>query len=367
MLINSRSKIMVVSDFTKGAYGCRYAFDCVPEVIAELGYPICRLNLESATFDAYRRTVVEFSRDLIFGYLQKPHLILKMAEFLNEYHPVPVTNWLLEDPSAVVNPKDDTNVLDATASFDFWFSQDSKMQRFWKTQSAFMPPGYDGNAYSNLGLKRIYDVSYIGQLGPKYTTQMYWPYMKELAKYGKKAMLCINRPMGIPLLPWQLEKMLRSRKRRVFLQKLPFWKCDWVNPADEKEKCRIINQSKIHFGMVRVRGQWEEAFKQLLPDYSLDNQGLFYQTKGRLFQGVGAGAMVLNEYCPELEELFDIGKEIVTFEFGNIEEMRDKLAWYIAHDAEREKIAMAGYERGKKDHTFSDRVKKIMKIVAEAL
>ena len=28
--------------------------------------------------------------------------------------------------------------------------------------------------------------------------------------------------------------------------------------------------------------------------------------------------MALNEYCPELEDFFDIGKEIITFEFGEV-------------------------------------------------
>ena len=190
-----------------------------------------------------------------------------------------------------------------------------------------------------------FDVSYIGQLGDKDGTAAYWPYLQELSLFGKKAMLCINRPMGIPILPKRLEKFLRSKKRRKFFQKFPFWKCLWENPKNEEEKAIIINRSKIHFGMNQVSGNWEEAFKALLPDYHLNDHGMFYQLKVRLFQAVGTGAMALNEYCPELEELFEIGKEIVTFEYGNTEELRDKLSWYVTHDSEREKIAHAGYER----------------------
>ena len=75
--------------------------------------------------------------------------------------------------------------------------------------------------------------------------------------------------------------------------------------------------------------------------------------------------MALNEYCPELEDMFDVGKEIVTFEFGNIEEVREKLAWYLSHDFEREKVARAGYERGHKEHTFAARIRKILDIVTK--
>lgn len=363
MKINTDSKILIISDISEGAYKYPYAFECVPRDIARLGYPTRRVDAETLTFDGYKKAITDFLPDLIFGYLQRPSHIVKLASFLKEFHPITVINWFLEDPNAVVSPKTNLNILDATAEFDYWFSQDMRMLKFWKTQSAFMPPGFDDLAYTDLGLEKVYDVSYIGQLGPNYVTKMYWPYMKELARYGRKAMLCIDRPMGIPLLPGRIEKFIRSQKRRKFLQMLPLWQCSWTNPADEREKCRIINQSEIHFGMVRVRGDWEAALKAALPDYTLDKHCLFYQIKGRLFQGVAAGAMVLNEYCSELDELFDIGKEIVTFEYGDVEGMREKLDWYLSHDAERKNIAKAGYERAIKQHTFKTRIQSILDIL----
>ena len=57
--------------------------------------------------------------------------------------------------------------------------------------------------------------------------------------------------------------------------------------------------------------------------------------------------------------MFDIGKEIVTYRFGDHAEMDDKLKYYLAHDAERERIARAGYERGRKQHTFVARIQQI--------
>jgi spore maturation protein CgeB len=87
----------------------------------------------------------------------------------------------------------------------------------------------------------------------------------------------------------------------------------------------------------------------------------------RPFRAVGTGASALNEYCPEFEDLFDIGKEIVTFEFHNIEELRDELSRYITHKGERERIACAGYERGRRQHTFPARIHQILDIVRKEL
>lgn len=344
-----------------------YAFAGLPDTIRAMGMEVFYLNSAKATFESFRREIDEFKPELIFGFIQHRQQVYKIAEFLKEYHPVAAINWFDEDPNGVIDANGEDNVLEASRSFDMWFGIDNKMVPFWRTKAAFMPPGFDERIYRDDGLDRCFDVSYIGQLGPKDVTNMYWPYMQELARFRKKAMMCIDRPMGLPLLPSPLERFLRSKKRRHFFQKLPLWRCQWQNPKDEVEKAVIINQSKIHFGLNVVRGSWENAFEKNFPDYPLNKYGLFYQLKMRPFQAVGAGAMVLNEYCPELEDLFEIGREIVTFEFGNLEELRDKLCWYVAHDAERERIAKAGYERGRKQHTFAARIKQIFDLVRKKL
>ncbi len=368
MKLSATPRVVCISDPDFGVHSYPYAFGCVPKLLEKICSNVFHINPTTATLESFRKDIKNSKPELIFGFIQNPAQVMKIAGFLNEYHPTAAINWYLEDPNAVFGTEEyNFNTIEASGSFDFWFSQDSRMTPFWKTKAAFMPPAFDASIYDDYGLERCYEVSYIGRLGPKKVSEMYWPYMKELARYGKKAMICIDRPMGIPLFPKPLEKFIRSKNRRKFFQKLPFWKCRWQNPKDEKEKAIIINKSKIHFGLMRVRGEWEQRVKTLLPDYPLDKNGLFYQFKGRLFQSIGAGAMALNEYTPELEDLFDIGKEIVTFEFGNLQEVRDKLSWYIKHDDEREKIAKAGYERGRKHHTFTARIEQIFEYVRKTL
>ena len=367
MKIPHNPKIMCIADPEFGSRGYPYAFGYVPDTIKKMGLPVCFFNPVTGTIESFKDNIQQFKPDLLFGFIQDRKYIAKIADFLKVYHPVPALNWSLEDPNSVFGPDDSHSMIESSASFDMWFCNDAKMVPFWRTKAAFMPPGFFEDIYYDAGLERCYDVSYIGQLGPQEVTEMYWPYMKELSMYGKKAMLAIDRPMGLPLLPRPLERFIRSKKRRRFLQSLPFWKCQWENPQNEQEKATIVNQSKINFGLSRVRGSWEKEMKARLPEYPFDKHGLFYQLKGRLFHAVGAGAMVLNEYCPELENMFDIGKEIVTFEFNNMDDFRNKLNWYVTHDTERQKIARAGYERGRKQHTFTERIKSILDITRKTL
>jgi spore maturation protein CgeB len=367
MKLSNKPKILYVYDPDYGNFPYPYMFSCIPNLLKTMDVNVEFFDIANATLEKYKKAIDEYRPELLLGFIQNIDQVFKFASFLKEHHPVAAVNWYHEEPN-VLFTKDGECIVKASEAFDCWFGIDKNMLPFWKTKGFFLPPGYDPNIFKKENIAKIYDVSYIGKLGPPATTNMYWPYMKELAIYKKKALVGTNRPMGLPLLPKKLERFIRSKKRRLFLQKLPIWQTAWKNPQDEHEKALFINQSKIHFGLNRLRNdRFEAKMKRNLPIYPLDSTGLFYQLKARLFQSIGVGTMMLNEYCPELEELFVIDKEIITFKFGNFEEVRDKLKWYLKHDGEREKVAMAGYQRGQKCHSLKHRIEQILTTVKTVL
>ena len=340
--------------------GYEYIFCRFPIAFLRIGCELSVLDLYKTTFETYKETIESFKPDLIFGLLRQPWAVCKVARFLQDYHPVVALNWFQEDPN-LVNPE----LLEASQQFDFWFTQDPRTVPFWPTKAFFSPHAFDSMLYYDQSITRSIDVSYVGTLGHSLSEQMIWPYMEILSDYKRKAFFALERPMGLPLLPRPLEKLLRYRRLRSMWQKLPFWPCQWNNPRNEAEKALIVNKSKIHFCLSRVRGNWEDSVKILFPEYPLDENGLFCQTKGRLFHAVGAGAMALVDYVPELEDLFIVGKEVIAYQFNDYEDVRDKLKWYLKHDSERKKIAKAGYERGHREHTFEARIKTIFKTIRE--
>ncbi len=367
MKLPDTPRVVCIADPAFGGRGYPYAFGCVPRTLERAGMTVHHLDIGTGTFESFKNEIERFRPDVIFGFVQTLPSLQKLCSFLERYHPVPATNWSLEDPNGVTGKNGAFTMLDASAHFDLWFCNDARMVPFWRTRAAFMPPGFDDEVFFDRRQPRHYDLSYIGHLGPPDTSRMYWPYMKEMGRYGRKALMGLDRPMGLPLLPRFLEKLLRSKRLRKPLQRLPIWSCDWKNPKDEQEKAAFINQSKIHVGLNRVRGFWEADLLRLIPDYPLDRHGFFYQLKGRLFHGIGTGTMVLNEHCPEFDDMFEVGREIITFEYGDVDDFRDKLAWYIRHDSERERVAEAGYRRGLKQHTWLARVKQIFAHIRKAL
>ena len=63
---------------------------------------------------------------------------------------------------------------------------------------------------------------------------------------------------------------------------------------------------------------------------------------------------MLSNYQQELEEYFVIGEECVVYE--NLQDMFIKAKYYLEHEEERKRIAMAGLERVKRDFTFENRL-----------
>ena len=64
------------------------------------------------------------------------------------------------------------------------------------------------------------------------------------------------------------------------------------------------------------------------------------QLKGKIFDIVMSGGFLLCEYVDGIEELFEIGKEIICF--NNHEEAIDKINYYLINNHEREQVAELG-------------------------
>ena len=88
-----------------------------------------------------------------------------------------------------------------------------------------------------------------------------------------------------------------------------------------------------------------------------------YYLSDRVFETTGRGGFLLMPYIKGIEDLFEVGKEIITFKFGDFKDLKKKIDYYLEHDEEREKIRIAGFERTKKDHTYKNRWIKILETI----
>ena len=81
------------------------------------------------------------------------------------------------------------------------------------------------------------------------------------------------------------------------------------------------------------------------------------QIKARHFEVSGCGSCQISYYVEDLEHCYEIGKEILIF--MDVDDLIEKIRYYLRHDDERSAIAEAGYRRATRDHTLERRFRDI--------
>ncbi len=83
------------------------------------------------------------------------------------------------------------------------------------------------------------------------------------------------------------------------------------------------------------------------------------QIKGRTFEISGCGGFQLSDYAEGLERYYDLNREIRIFNDAN--DLIKNIGYYLENDEERKKIALSGYRRTMKEHTYEKRFNRIFK------
>lgn len=118
-----------------------------------------------------------------------------------------------------------------------------------------------------------------------------------------------------------------------------------------------------------IKGKWlreEEVTKHYIASKIVLNINSWFTKKAfginqRIFDVPACGAFLLTDYVKEIENFFKPGAEIETY--TTVEELIDKIHFYLKHDDARERIARKGYERAQKLPTWRDRAREIVKIL----
>ena len=105
---------------------------------------------------------------------------------------------------------------------------------------------------------------------------------------------------------------------------------------ETKDVPRLFAQSKIVLGVGTI-GHCED----------------FYALKMRDFDGPMSGSLYLTHANPDLDLLYRVGQDIVTY--TSIDDCIDKAKWFLQHDDERERIAQSGRVRASTNHTWDKR------------
>jgi spore maturation protein CgeB len=85
----------------------------------------------------------------------------------------------------------------------------------------------------------------------------------------------------------------------------------------------------------------------------------------RLYEATGMGALLVTDDRRTLSDLFAVGAEVVAYRSPG--EAAELVRYFLDHPAEAERIAAAGQARTLRDHTWRDRMERVVELVRRRL
>lgn len=127
-----------------------------------------------------------------------------------------------------------------------------------------------------------------------------------------------------------------------------------VTPDRWPQRARYINFLAANGINVAARGgqrgnrlSWEDYagllnHSKISLNWSINSNGLS-QLKGRVFETMACGAMLIEDNGTETQRFFEPDKDFIVFE--SPEDLLKKIRYYLAHDGERKAIAKSGCDK----------------------
>lgn len=126
----------------------------------------------------------------------------------------------------------------------------------------------------------------------------------------------------------------------------------WMDEIKNKFNLKI-DEFVIGSDMVESINKYKIHFNRNISD------DLNYRT----FETLGCKTFLLTNETPGLNELFDIGNHLVTYE--SVSDLFEKIDYYLNNESERMVISQNGYDHVVKNHTFYERMKYFINIINE--
>ncbi len=114
-----------------------------------------------------------------------------------------------------------------------------------------------------------------------------------------------------------------------------------------EDAVKIYNASKVNLDIHVLFGVREER----------------YNVTPRVFEVPGCGGFLLTCATPQLERLYVLGKEMAVYR--DIDGLKDRIRYYLDHEEERIAMARRAHERAWREHTYTQRIRLLVRAVED--
>lgn len=151
-------------------------------------------------------------------------------------------------------------------------------------------------------------------------------------------------------------KIAEVQRRRALIE---LSKHFWVNVYSNSDVSDLVRVR--YMGSVDYWSEMPKVFRESKINLNFTIPNIKSGIPLRVWDVLGSGGFLLTNYQAEMPYYFEEGKDLVFFD--GVEDMCEKVAYYLEHEEERKRIAENGYRKVKEHHTYVHRVSEMLRII----
>ena len=247
-------------------------------------------------------------------------------------------------------------------------TQDSKMRKY-RGDVAFVGSLYERNSYDKIKnrlpeyLRGYFDAVMEAQLNisganivePMLTTnileqlQEYFQLEKSEGSFSDLGLIFQTTVLGF--------KIAEIERRRALIELSKHYKVNVYSNSDVSDLLRIQ-----YCGSVDYWSEMPKVFRMSKINLNFTIPNIKSGIPLRIWDVLGCGGFLLTNYQAEIPYYFKEGEDLVCFD--GLEDLCEKVGYYLEHEEERKRIAWNGYHKVREKHSYIERIRTILDTVA---
>lgn len=247
-------------------------------------------------------------------------------------------------------------------------AQDTEMQKY-RGDVAFVGSLYERNSYDKIKnrlpeyLRGYFDAVMEAQLNisganivePMLTTnileqlQEYFQLEKSEGSFSDLGLIFQTTVLGF--------KIAEIERRRALIELSKHYRVNVYSNSDVSDLLRIQ-----YCGSVDYWSEMPKVFRMSKINLNFTIPNIKSGIPLRIWDVLGCGGFLLTNYQAEIPYYFNEGEDLVCFD--GLEDLCEKVGYYLEHEEERKRIAWNGYRKVREKHSYIERIHTILDTVA---
>lgn len=153
-------------------------------------------------------------------------------------------------------------------------------------------------------------------------------------------------------------KIAEVQRRRALIELSKYFNVNVYSNSDVSDLVRVR-----YMGSVDYWSEMPKVFRESKINLNFTIPNIKSGIPLRVWDVLGSKGFLLTNYQAEIPYYFTEGEDLVCFD--GVEDLREKVAYYLSHEEERLQIAENGYKKVKEHHSYVRRVQEMLHIIEE--